>query len=57
MKKTISELLALRLVAGVIGLAVYYWGFGQTFEGEIMIFAKNEESGAIGLGKGGQPGS
>jgi hypothetical protein len=35
--KALSSLLALGLAAGLVGFAVYFFGFGQTFEGDVRI--------------------
>jgi hypothetical protein len=45
----LSNGFALGLFAGIIGLAVYFFAFGQTFEGEIELSAENDETGVIGL--------
>ena len=44
----LSNVLSLGMVAGIIGFAVYFFGFGQTFEGEVCISAENDEPGTIG---------
>jgi len=49
MRGILPNLLALGLVAGLIGFGIYFFGFGQTFEGEVRISAENDESGAVGL--------
>ena len=49
MGKVLSGILALGLVAGLVGFAMYFFGFGQTFEGEVRISEKIEEPGVIGL--------
>jgi hypothetical protein len=48
-RNILSNFLALGLVAGIIGFAVYFFAFGQTFEGEIEISTKTGEPGVIGL--------
>lgn len=49
MRKMLTNLLALGLVAGIIGFAVYFFAFGQTFEGQVEISAKNGGTADIGL--------
>ena len=49
MRKKFSSILALGLVAGIIGFAVYFFAFGQTFEGQVQITAGSDEPGVIGL--------
>jgi hypothetical protein len=49
MRRILPNLLALGLVAGLIGLGIYFFGFGQTYEGEIRISAENNEPGSVGL--------
>ena len=48
MRNRLANILGLGLAVGIIGLAVYFLAFGQTFEGEIKISAKNNETGVIG---------
>ena len=48
MGKVLSSILALGLVAGMVGFAVYFFGFGQTFEGKIRISEQIDEPGIIG---------
>ena len=48
MRNILANILGLGLFAGIIGLVVYFFVFGQTFEGEIEITAKNNEPGVIG---------
>ena len=49
MRKKLSNLLGWGLLAGMIGFAVYFFGFGQTFEGRVRISAENDEPGMVGL--------
>jgi len=42
-------MLALGMVAGIIGFAIYYFAFGQTFDGEVEISAGNDDPAYIGL--------
>ncbi len=49
MRSILPNLLALGLVAGLIGLGIYFFGFGQTFQGEVRISAEHDEQGAVGL--------
>jgi hypothetical protein len=44
-----SGILAFGLVARLVGFAVYFFGLGQTYEGEIRISAESDEPDAIGL--------
>jgi hypothetical protein len=48
--KILSTILGLGLLAGLVGFAVYFFGFGQTFKGEARISEKPDEPGVIGLG-------
>ncbi len=49
MRSVLTSVLALGLVAGIVGFAVYFFAFGQTFEGEIELSAGNIEAGYIGM--------
>lgn len=49
MRSILPNLLALGLVAGLIGMGIYFFGFGQTYQGEIRISAEHDEPGAVGL--------
>ena len=49
MRNILTNILALGLVAGIIGFAAYFFAFGQAFEGEIEISAENDETAYIGL--------
>jgi hypothetical protein len=49
MRISLANVLSIGLVAGIIGLAVYFFGFGQTFVGQVNLFSVIDESGAIGL--------
>lgn len=44
----LTNTLALSLVVGIIGFAAYFFGFGQTFEGEIEISSENDDTAYIG---------
>jgi hypothetical protein len=48
-RSILTNILALGLVAGIIGFVVYFFAFGQTFEGEIEISAEDNETHHIGL--------
>ena len=48
MRSRLASILGLGLVLGLIGFAIYFFAFGQTFEGEIEIMADHSETGAIG---------
>ena len=49
MRNILSSILALGLLAGIIGFAVHFFAFGQTFEGEIEISAEDGKTDVIGL--------
>jgi hypothetical protein len=44
-----TNILALGLVAGLIGFGIYFFAFGQTFEGEIELSPAKDEVPYIGL--------
>jgi len=48
MNKALSNLLGLGLLAGLVGFAVYFFSFGQTFEGDIRITKENNQPGVVG---------
>ena len=48
MRNILPNILALGLTAGLIGLGVYFFAFGQTFEGEIRLSAENVQAPQIG---------
>jgi hypothetical protein len=49
LRDLLVKLSGLCLVTRIIGFAIYFFGFGQTFEGESRISAENDEPGKIGL--------
>jgi hypothetical protein len=49
MRDTLSSILGLGLLAGLVGFAIYFFGFGQTFEGEVNISDTVDEPGAVGM--------
>jgi hypothetical protein len=49
MRSILANILALGLVAGIIGVGFYFFAFGQTFEGDIEISAEYKESPNIGV--------
>ena len=44
MQEYLNKVLAMLLVVGLIGLALYFFGFGQTFEGPVEINAGDSET-------------
>ena len=49
MQKILTSSLGLGLVLGIIGFAVYFFAFGQTYDGNVRIFPENDQPGAVGL--------
>jgi hypothetical protein len=48
-RNVLSSVLALGLLAGLVGFGIYFFSFGQTYEGEIRLSAQNDEPEAIGM--------
>ena len=48
MRDILTNILALGLVVGMIGFGVYFFAFGQTYEGEIGLSSENVQAPNIG---------
>jgi hypothetical protein len=49
MRFSLANILSLGLLAGIIGLGLYFFGFGQTFVGQVNISSISDQPGAVGL--------
>jgi hypothetical protein len=49
LRSIISSILGLGLLVGLIGLGVYFFAFGHTFDGEIQLSSKTNQAPNIGL--------
>jgi hypothetical protein len=48
-RQFLTSVLALGLLAGLVGFAIYFFGFGQTFEGEVRLSTNPDEPNSVGL--------
>lgn len=48
MRDILTNILALGLVAGMLGFGVYFFAFGQTYEGEIALSSENLQAPSVG---------